>query len=308
MNELSGLFGLQFLMLVELGIGYFTCRLKIIKAEEREIISKLVINVFLPCSIVSSFDNEPDSNLFYEMVMIFVISCLIQVVCSIISRFGYQKADSKKKAVLQYATVCSNAGFMGNAIAEGVYGQLGLMLAQIYLIPVRIVMWSAGVAYFEGKKGNPLKTMQKIITHPCVIAVIIGLIRLFINVRIPSAIEQTMTSLGRCATPLIMIYIGMIISDAGFESMIQRDTIRYSIIRLLIIPGLVLIAVKLMNTDVVAGGISVLLAAMPAGTTTAVLAGQYKSDEAFAANVVVLTTLISIIILPLWVMLVNLVL
>lgn len=305
MTELSGLFELQFLMLVDLGIGYFACKMKLAKAEEREVLAKLVVYFFLPCNIVSSFEIEQNPDLLNKMLMIFVISCLIQLSCSIINRLCYQQSNQVRKPVLQYATACSNAGFMGNAVAEGIYGQLGLMLAQIYLVPARIIMWSAGVAYFEGGKGNTIKTIQKVMTHPCVIAVMIGLIRLLLNIRFPFAVEQTMTSLGRCATPLIMIYIGMIIAETGFRKLLNRETIRYAVFRLLVIPGVALVIVKTLQADVVTSGISVLLAAMPAGTTTAVLAGQYQADEELAADIIVLTTLMSIIVLPLWVIMVN---
>ncbi len=76
-------------------------------------------------------------------------------------------------------------------------------------------------------------------------------------------------------------------------------------IRLLIIPGIVLFACLLVHPDPVITGLSVLLAAMPAGSTTAVLAEQYHADTEFAANVVVMTTLLSIALLPVWVMFLN---
>ena len=56
--------------------------------------------------------------------------------------FLYNHYGDSKKKVLQYATICSNAGILGNPIAEGIFGQMGMMYASIYVIPQRIFMWS----------------------------------------------------------------------------------------------------------------------------------------------------------------------
>lgn len=57
-----------------------------------------------------------------------------------------------KRKCLEYGIICSNAGFLGNPIAEGMYGIEGLVLASIYLIPKRIMMWSSGLAIFSKKE------------------------------------------------------------------------------------------------------------------------------------------------------------
>ena len=76
---------------------------------------------------------------------------------------------------LQYGTICSNAGFLGNPIAEGIYGTEGLVLASVYLIPQRIMMWSSGLAVFSGT-SDKMKTLKKVVTHPCILACVLGII------------------------------------------------------------------------------------------------------------------------------------
>ena len=69
--------------------------------------------------------------------------------------------------------ICSNAGFLGSPIAEGVFGAPGLMLASLYLIPQRIMMWSEGLAIYSGVSDKK-STIKKVVTHPCVIACVLG--------------------------------------------------------------------------------------------------------------------------------------
>lgn len=72
----------------------------------------------------------------------------------------FRKEPEGRYKCLQYGTICSNAGFLGNPIAEGIYGAEGLVLASVYLIPQRIMMWSSGLAVFSGS-SDKMKTLKK---------------------------------------------------------------------------------------------------------------------------------------------------
>ena len=110
--------------------------------------TNLVIDLILPCNIIFSFMIKFSSKIAQDFMVILIISILIQVFCVILGSVLYNKCSVKRKKCLRYATICSNAGFLGNPIAQGVYGMMGLTLASIYLIPQRIMMWSEGVSVF----------------------------------------------------------------------------------------------------------------------------------------------------------------
>lgn len=307
MLELGPLFRLQFMMFVEMAAGCILCRTGILKTSDRKVLSALVVNLCLPCNIIAAFNMEMNASLLQQFLTILIISFLIQVLCSVVASTAYNHEEPAVRKVLQYATVCSNSGFLGNAVAECVYGTMGLALGQIYLIPQRIVMWSAGISYFtEGSSRK--EVILRILKHPCIIAVEIGIVRLLLQLKFPAAVDSTLSSLGKCSTPLIMIFLGMILAESGLGSVLTKRNISFSIIRLVILPGIVLIACRIAGIEPMTAGLSVLLTAMPAGSTTAVLAEQYNGDTEFAANCVVLTTLLSIAVLPLWVILLQTVL
>ena len=97
-------------------------------------------------------------------------------------------------------------------IAEGVYGAEGLMLASIYLIPQRIMMWSSGLAVFSGVSDKK-QTLKKVMTHPCILACILGIIFMFAGVELPPGLDGMVTALGNCNTAMSMMVIGMILAD-----------------------------------------------------------------------------------------------
>ncbi len=295
-NSLINLQGMLFLLVAA---GIILRKKGILHEEAKAVLTDLVIYFILPCSIISSFLIEFNRKVLMEFAIILVIASLIQVVCLILANTLYKKEPDSRKKVLQYGTVCSNAGFMGNPIAEGVYGAQGLMFASIFLIPQRIVMWSAGVSYFT-ESPDRKTVIKKVLTHPCIIAVYIGVFFLVTQLKMPEFLENTIRGVGGCTTTVSMVLIGTILAEVKLKSMLDRGIVKYTIIRLFLIPFMVFIGCRLFSVDPMLSGVSILLAGMPAGSTTAILAAKYNGDYIFATKCVVVTTLLSLLTIPLW--------
>ena len=88
--------------------------------------------------------------------------------------------------------------------------------------------------------------------------------------------------------------------ESGFHQVVNRDVIVYCLIRLLMIPALVMLGCMLCGTDGLVTGVSVVLAAMPMGGTTAILAARYGCDASFAAKCIAVSTAHSLLTTPLW--------
>ena len=97
-----------------------------------------------------------------------------------------------------------------------------------------------------------------------------------------------------------MLVIGMIVSDIRLKEILDRDIIIYTVIRLLIIPALVYLPCTWLGLPEKVVGVSTLLAGMPAGATTSMPALKYHSDEKFATNLVIFSTAVSVLTIPLW--------
>jgi predicted permease len=280
----------------------------IVSREGQKSITDLVINVVLPCNIVTSFVQElPDSAL-RDCVMIFLISVGMEIMCMLYARIAYRNVEANRKKCLTYGILVSNAGFLGNPVAEGVYGPMGLMLASVYLIPVRVIMWSKGIAIFSGESDRR-QTLRKVVTHPCVIACMIGIVIMLADLLadvsiVPEWVFDMLQTVGRCNTGLSMMVIGMILSDIDRKQLMDKLVIRYTLERLIVIPGaLGMILLGLSRLGIVTGlapNLAVLLAAMPAPATTSMLSSKYNCAPDFATKMVILSTLCSIPTIFLW--------
>ncbi len=286
-------------MFVLIAVGFLVRKLSIVSQEGQKCMTNMVIYVILPCNIVKSFLVELPEGVFATFLAVLVISIIIQIVSVILGKILYHKEEPQKKASLQYGVICSNAGFMGNPVAEGVFGSVGLAMASIYLIPQRIMMWSSGLAAFAGESDKK-QVFKKVITHPCIIACILGILLMVCGVSLPEVLMNPLSSLSNCNTAMSMLVIGMILADGDIKSLLDKKVLFYCLLRLVLMPAAVYVGCKLAGMSDLVVGVSTILAAMPAGATTSILASKYDCDAWFATKLVVASTILSIVTLPLW--------
>lgn len=305
MVDFNNLIDLQFEIFILMIIGYILRKTNIISKEHRKSLTDLVIYVVLPANIIYSFMIKMDQQIIKNGLAILIVSIVIQLACQLFGKYFFIKATKRQQSVLQYGTICSNAGFMGSPLIQGLYGLDGLLFASIYLIPQRIVMWSGGVACFTSAKGKDV--IKKVITHPCIIAVFIGMIIMISQVQLPSFLSVSIKSLSSCTMAMSMIVIGGILAEIKISEVISKLTLYYSFIRLLSIPLLVLLGCHLANLDALVTAVATVLAGMPAGSTTAILAEKYNGDSSLAVEIVFLSTALSLITIPLLCLIINMV-
>ena len=274
-------------------------KIHIIGPQGQKNINDLVIYLILPCNILHAFTQSAADEDFSNYLEILFISIGIQIFCVIYGKVMFRRESEDRRKCLQYGTICSNAGFLGNPIAEGVYGMEGLILASVYLIPQRIMMWSSGLAVFSGS-SDKMKTVKKVVTHPCILACVLGILLMITGLPIPPGLDGAVTAVGNCNTAMSMMVIGMILADINFKDFWDWTVVKYTIHRLVIIPAVVYIVCSFFPISKNVLGLCVLLAAMPAGATTSILAEKYQVDSPFATKMVIFSTLVSLPTICLW--------
>lgn len=290
---------LQIEIFILLIIGFVLAKKGYFNKQTQNQLTNIVLMVILPCSIVKSFQIDLDRELLVATLVILGISFGIQVLYAMLNKVLYTHLSEDKQTCCKYATMVSNAGFMGMPIAQGVFGDMGLLYASIFLIPQRICMWSSGMTLFTRSKGS--KVLIQVLSHPCIIAVYIGIILMLlrnINIFMPAPIEDTISLISQCNTALSMFVIGGILADVDYKQMFDKDSFIYSIYRLLMIPILILCIVRVLPIEALPANVCILLSAMPAASTTAMLAQKYNRDARFASKLVFVSTLLSLITLP----------
>lgn len=290
--------GLQLQLFIFVLSGFILTKIGTISASGRKSLSDLLINFILPCNIICSFQIDMTREIISSCAMMLLLACLSQLLYLIASKFLYPGAPQERLACLRYATVCSNAGFLGLPIIGGVFGAIGTLLTSVALIPQRVVMWSAGISLFTHTDGKSV--LKKLATHPCIVAVLIGFALMIAgNPVLPVFLQKSLSGASACTTCMSMLVIGSIL--AGAEHIDLKDGMMwwYTLVRLVLIPLLVLLLLSFLPIDRTIRGVMVLISGMPAGSTTAILAARYDGDAPFASCLVFVSTLLSLVSLPL---------
>lgn len=300
--DITRVLSLQGILFILIVIGIIVRRKGIFTDEGRAVLTDLLIYVFLPAMIINSFRVKFNYEILVKFIVILIFAFAAQFISMILAKVLYKNQPEGRRKVLQYATICSNAGFMGMAVVEGVFGTEGLMYGSVCLIPQRIVMWSAGISCFT-VSDNKKDIFKRVALHPCIIAVYIGLVLMFFQLPLPDFLDKTLKSVGNCTTSISMILIGSILGEIkDIKSIVSKTVLYYSAVRLILIPLIVLILCKVCGVNSLSTGVEVLISGMPAGSTTVILAAKYNGDYIFAGKCIVCSTILSIATILLWCM------
>lgn len=260
-------------------------------------LTDVLIDLILPCNIIISFQLKLDADLVRSTLLVLAAAFGSQLVAIALGLVLYRRCKEDDVPVMKYGTLCSNAGFLGMPVAEGIWGPEGILLASIFLIPQRIFMWSIGVSFFHKEKQNVLLTMLK---NPTIDAVLVGLVLMVTQAQLPPFLQNTIHAFSNCNTGMSMFLIGMIASNIKLRDFVDRNVLYLSFVRLILIPLIVFLGCRLFGVEDLATGVAVILTAMPVAGTTAVLASKYGRNAEFAASVVAASTALSLAVIPVW--------
>ena len=295
-------------MFIIIAVGYGVTKAGIFSAKARADLTNIVIYVILPANIFNSFNVEFAPEILQQSGLILIVAFGLQGLYMILNKVLFRRFVPGQRAVLQYAMIGNNAGFMGLPIMGAVFGPMGLLYGSIMLIPMRIFMWTVGLALFTNKEANETdkagkrkkrkKDIITLVSHPCTWAVIVGFAYIFAPFRLPAFLSNAIQVIGDATTVLTMLIVGSLLSGTKLRSALDKGCFYYSFIRLIGIPAIAFGVLSLIDADPIAKGVIVLASAMPAAIATAMLAEKYNADSGFASKTIFVSTALSIVTLP----------
>lgn len=286
----------QSVLFLYMAVGYFCRKRGIFSDEARSKITDFVILITLPCMIFESFHMEFSLDTLKQGALALIIATCMAVVALVLGSVLYLRFPQRERSILQYGTLVSNSGFAGLPVVSGAYGSEGLFLGSLFIIPTRILMWSAGISLFT--KADAKDAFKKVMLNPAIIAVEIGIVRMVLQIPLPHFVDTAIDNLGACTSPIAMALVGAILADVPVRSVFDPKSFYLVAVRQILLPCLCLAALTLLKVDPLTTGVSVVLTGMPIGSTTAILAQKYGADAQFASKCVFISTLTSLITVP----------
>lgn len=285
-------------------IGWMLAKKGILDPSFTNRLNGLVMNLLLPANILHSFQMDVTFQTLVNTGTILLLSCGIQILMIILSKFLWKRVKNPDQRVsLEYATAANNAGTLGMVISQAAFGSRGVLYSAVYMIPVRIVMWSYGLALYAGKNEGENRSLTSLIFHPCLCAVYLGIALMLFQWagwQLPEFVQMSLNGLAGCSTPMILMVIGSILSQVPINQLKDRTVLGYSAVRLIVLPCLIYFVLKVCQISALPLGLCVLETGMPAPVTMGLLASKYDCEPAFASSLIFLSTLASMLTLPMW--------
>ena len=298
MSVFQRMLNTQALMFVYVVTGIIMAKTKILKHEGRSSFINLLLDITLPCMILNSFNVDTGINELIAAGEIMVISVVCFLIAWVMSKIYWRKAPHERKAVLEFATLFSNAGNAGLPIVASVFGTQGVFYASFYLLPVRVLIWTAGLSLFVD--GVNFREKIKILMKtPSLVVVFVGIALMFSPVKLPAVLSTAIKNMGDMTGPLSMMIIGAALGESDLRSAFDVDAFKLTFVRLIVQPLIFLFVLKLAGVQDILWQVTVTLTAMPAAANTEIIAEMYGKDYAFAARCVVVSTIISLVSVPL---------
>ena len=279
-------------------IGVYGNKRKIITPTINKGLTNILLEITLPCLVVSSFIFDMDDELKNNIIKCFIYSPIVFIITILISYIALFPIKSDKKIIMQFANVFSNCGFIGFPIIYSIFEGEGVIYASIFNMFFTIALWTYGIILFNGNIDK--KDFKKVFLNPSIIAVIIGLIIMIFNISIPEVLYSTLDLVGGVTSPLSMIIIGVILGSSNILNYLKDYTIYYSsILKLIVLPFILIIISKIINDNSIVTKTLIIITAMPAAAMTSILAEKFDKEKEYSAVIVFITTLFSLITFPL---------
>lgn len=296
MDSFFKMVDVQTVLFIYMAVGFGCRKAGIFNDVARDKLTDFVVFVTLPCMIFESFNMTFSLESLKQGALALLIAVGMSCVALLLGKVLYNRFPYEEKSILQYGTLVSNSGFAGLSVVSGAYGGEGLFLGSLFIIPTRILMWSAGISLFT--RADAKQAVKKVLLNPGIIAVEVGLVRMLFQIPLPHFVDTAVDNLGGCTSPMAMALVGAILVDVPLKTVFDLKSFYLVAVRQFLLPGICLAALRLLHVDPLTIGVSVVITGMPIASTTAILAQKYVADAKFASKCVFISTLTSLVTVP----------
>ena len=279
-------------------VGVALAKIKILNENACKGMADVVLVLATPCVIVQSFIREFDKSSLKTLLLSFLIGVGAHLLFIIASRILIKDNDKRKEKVLQFGIIFANCGYMSIPLQQALLGDDGVFIASAYIAIFNIFMWSYGLYIMGGDKVKI--SAKKLLLNPGIIAVSVGLIIFLLSIPVPSIIKAPIGYLASLNTPLPMIIIGYYLAKSNIlKTFKDIKCILAMALRLVVLPLLALLALWVFGVRDTILVSSVISICSPVAAATTMFSAKYDADTETSANLVSVSTLISIITMPL---------
>lgn len=289
---------LKLFLLLILGFVLFKCH--IFDEYTNKKISALIVNVASPMLIISSIAGVEGSNKSIVFLMIgagILMYIGFIILGKIINRiFPFPKKDWP---VYECMVVFANTGFMGYPVLLDVFGQEAVFYASLIHMAFNFFVYTYAIMCLTKGDDSEFTLNFKQLLTPGIILIFVGIFIYLFDIQLPSVLMDTINSVGSLTAPLSMMMIGSSLAVYPIkDSFTDWRSYVFAFVRLMIVPFVTMIMCRLLHIDAYYANITIITNAMPVGSMVLMLATQYNANVKIVTRNIVVSTLLSVITIP----------
>jgi predicted permease len=304
-----------FILAVVVIIGVIAAKLKVVTPSAKDMLSKVIFNISLPLMIFTNFlklDATPRllANSFIVLAVsgfVIFFMLLIGLLATRLFNIGGGEA-----ALFKTHSMFGNTIFLGFPLITALYGVEGLLYASMFQLVSNLIMWTVGVVVLTHGNGTSWKKSLIKVLNPNTVATLAGLTFFLLSIKLPGLLVKPLSEIGAISTWLSMLYIGAMLAFSDVGGLLTKKSLYIlSIDRLVLAPAILILLFALsasvfgIATEKLVASVIILEASMPCMASVVIMAKELGADDRLAVGNVFVSTLLSIITLPLVMMAIN---
>ena len=283
-------------------VGYIAGRLGYMGGEFDKKLSSLVINFTCPALILSSAmtGELPDRRLILPLLGISTLTYVIlSVVAFLLPRYLTRKKEDE--GIVGFALMFGNVGFMGYPVVASIFGHQAVFYAAVLNVVNTFAVFTIGTILIVGDLSDGKRFQKKVLYSTPMLSAYLAILIVALGIdNIPDIISQPLTMLGNITVPAALLIIGSSMSQLSARSMLGNLTIyTTTVFRLLLIPIGSYFLCSALGFDPYVVNINTVVIAMPVATYGTILCLKYNRDTTLITEVTLITTLLSMLTIPL---------
>lgn len=300
---MSGFVVLQQMILIFLLIltGFVLYKKGIISAYASKDLSALVVNICSPGLIIVSMFEDLSSVSRDSVILVGIIGICFFLFLSVLEFLFVKifKIPVQERVSYILMTVFGNLGFIGIPVALAIIGPESMVYVIVFNFLFNVYIYTFGVMLLK-KGSNGVRTSLKDILSPGLLACIVAFCIYWFDIQLPKEVETAAGYYGNACTLLSMLVIGISMADMKVKSVLRNTRfLLFTVLRFLVFPILLALFLKPVLPDFTMRATIVLMAALPVGNLSAMLANQYGKDSKVIAEGIIVTTLLSVVTITL---------
>lgn len=264
-------------------------------------LSVFILNVSMPALILASVmgkDLEFEASEVLTLSLVAVVNYVILIgMACLIPKIWH--VNLSRQGLARFMLAFGNVSFIGYPVCDAVFGPKAVFCASVLNIPFNLLIFTIGVSFINGGKARSAFS-PKLVFSPCVVASLIAVVIALMGISVPAPVGQWFHLLGDLTTPCALLIIGSSLSHIPVRDMLgNRFAYAISLLRLIVLPLVVGVVLRLMGVDRFVANVAVVLSAMPIATNGIMMCLQYGKDERVMTQGLFLSTLFSVVTIPL---------